>query len=96
MDAKYIIGKSVVVFMTIINQNDEIIEKNDFAGTVVEISQKSGVVVANEALKKYVRFPAQLDAFRAAKRNKKYILPSMGYEIQDVDLICEMTVRRTT
>lgn len=96
MDAKYIIGKSVVVFMTIVNEKNEIIEESDFAGKVVEITRQGLVVVANEELKKYVSFPAKLDAFRAAKRNKKYILPVMGYEISDVDLICEMTVRRSS
>lgn len=93
MKIEEIIGKTAVVDVIFENKDGEIVDRQDFAGMVVEISNKNGIVIANSALNKVISLPVNAaDSFEPAKKGMKYRLPRTRVEVQDPDLFCKVTL----
>lgn len=93
MKPENIIGKSVIVGLTFADESNEVIEKKDFAGQVIEISEEKGIVVCNHDSKEAIGLPLNFKAFKPAQKGY-YTLNISGLKIKDPDLTCEMTIIR--
>lgn len=91
MKPEAIIGRSVIVGMTFVNANNEVLEIKDFAGQVIEISDEKGIVICNHDSKQAIALPLNFDAFKPAVKGN-YTLKQSGLKIMNPDLTCEMTI----
>jgi len=88
--AKQMLNKTIITGITYMNEEDELVERKQFFGTIVRINEKEGVVIKLANSSEEISVPPQLDNIEKAKPGE-YRLKSTGEVIVDPDYLITLT-----
>ena len=84
------LNKTIITGITYMNEEDELVERKQFFGTIVRINEKEGVVIKLANSSEEISVPPQLDNIEKAKPGE-YRLKSTGEVIVDPDYLITLT-----
>ena len=96
MDAEHaasFIGKHLLIGMTYLDSEDNLIEQKQFHGKIVRINECEGIVIQLSNSSEEYMLPPDLDSLRAAPKGE-YRLRSTGEVVVDPDLLTTWTTKK--
>jgi hypothetical protein len=92
--AKSLIGKTVVIGLTFIDEDDQLINQEQFHGFIVNFNERVCVVRMKDTGNE-MTFPPDVEAFQAAAKGE-YTNKKTGEVFTDPDLTAAWTIRIPT
>jgi len=92
MVASYI-GKHVLIGMTYLDNDESVIEQQQFHGIIDRINEQEGIVVRLQSSNEEYRMPPDLNALHVAPKGE-YRLRGTGEIVVDPDLLTTWTVTK--
>ena len=86
-----LIGKRVLVGLTIQDHNGKLIERRQFLGTIVRADEEEGVVLTMAGSTEEFRLPPNPGAFRKAEKGE-YRMRSTGERVVNPDFLTSWTM----
>lgn len=81
-----IVGKTIIVGITYIDKEENIIKTSQYVGKIIEADENQGIVIEEKNSKEILAIPPQLSAIEIAKPGE-YKLKSTGEIVVDPDLL---------
>lgn len=92
-EAQKLIGKRVLVGLTILDADEELLEQKQFHGTIVDADARRGIGIQLEQGEELYRLPPDLTSVHPAPPGT-YRLRSTGEEVVDPDLLSTWTIQK--
>src|SRR5256885_14044718 len=91
--AALLLGKNVLISITVNDSNDRLIRNEQYYGAVVEVDEKSGITISLKGFKEgqVFKLPPATHAFHQADRGS-YTLKETGEEVVDPDFTSAWTL----
>lgn len=83
---KSIIGKTILIGITYMDKEGNIIKMSQHVGKIIEADENQGIVIEESSSKKILAIPPQLSAIEIAKPGE-YTLKSTEETVIDPDLL---------
>ena len=81
-----IIGKTIIVGITYIGKEENVIKMSQYVGKIIEADENQGIVIEEKNSKEILAIPPQLSSIEIAKPGE-YKLKSTGEIVVDPDLL---------
>lgn len=92
-DARKLLRRQIIVGVTVLSADDELIEQKQLHGEIVIVDERRGIAIRQEPGGALYWLPPHLSAIQPAPPGT-YRLRSTGEEVVDPDLLTTWTVRR--
>ncbi len=93
-EAESLLGKTVLVGLTFVNEQDEALEQTQYHGFIESADERDGFAVRRADTGEVEWLPPDLRAFETAARGE-YRLRSTGEVVVDPDLLSTWTIERS-